>query len=414
MLLNFLKNDKAKKSFTLFMTMVISVFVGIAVSILNTRFLGKEQYGDFKFILNIYAFIITFLTFGLFYTSGRIIAQINDKRNQRKVFGETITISFGISLVFMLIILVFSFIQPKLYSFNVGKELRIFLPLLMVFPVQLCLEQLLQGNNKIYSLSVFRITPKLLYIILFSVAVLIFSINTEIALLLHLVSFIIVIFIILIIQKPILSFKLKNLSKIVRENRTYGFQIYLGAITGVASHYIAGISIGYFVDNIDVGFYSLAITATLPLSMLPVSVGTTYFKQFVTMDKIPKKLILYTLIIGISALIVFIIFIKKIVILLYPAEFLPVVNLSYYLAIGSVMHGFADFINRFLSAKGLGKSLRNSNFIVGFINLIGYTMFVALFNTHGAVMTRIVAGSAYLIVMIYYYKQYLKKFLYDE
>ena len=78
------------------------------------------------------------------------------------------------------------------------------------------------------------------------------------------------------------------------------------------------------------------------------------------------------------------------------------------------MHGFADFINRFLSAKGLGKSLRNSNFIVGFINLIGYTMFVALFNTHGAVMTRIVAGSAYLIVMIYYYKQYLKKFLYDE
>ena len=289
MLLNFLKNDKAKKSFTLFMTMVISVFVGIAVSILNTRFLGKEQYGDFKFILNIYAFIITFLTFGLFYTSGRIIAQINDKRNQRKVFGETITISFGISLVFMLIILVFSFIQPKLYSFNVGKELRIFLPLLMVFPVQLCLEQLLQGNNKIYSLSVFRITPKLLYIILFSVAVLIFSINTEIALLLHLVSFIIVIFIILIIQKPILSFKLKNLSKIVRENRTYGFQIYLGAITGVASHYIAGISIGYFVDNIDVGFYSLAITATLPLSMLPVSVGTTYFKQFVTMDKIPKN-----------------------------------------------------------------------------------------------------------------------------
>ena len=48
--------------------MTMSVLVGIVISVINTRYLGKEQYGDFKFLINFFSLAVTFLTFVFFYT----------------------------------------------------------------------------------------------------------------------------------------------------------------------------------------------------------------------------------------------------------------------------------------------------------------------------------------------------------
>ena len=48
----------------------------------------------------------------------------------------------------------------------------------------------------------------------------------------------------------------------------------------VASNYLAGITLGVFnEDNTEVGFYTLALTVTTPLSTLPAIIGTTYSLQ---------------------------------------------------------------------------------------------------------------------------------------
>ena len=44
-------------------------------------------------------------------------------------------------------------------------------------------------------------------------------------------------------------------------------------------------------DNTEVGFYTLALTVTTPLSTLPAIIGTTYFKQFATQPRIPSKVL---------------------------------------------------------------------------------------------------------------------------
>ncbi len=60
----------------------------------------------------------------------------------------------------------------------------------------------------------------------------------------------------------------------------------------VASNYLAGITLGVFnEDNTEVGFYTLALTVTTPLSTLPAIIGTTYFKQFATQPCIPSKVL---------------------------------------------------------------------------------------------------------------------------
>jgi Na+-driven multidrug efflux pump len=82
--------------------------------------------------------------------------------------------------------------------------------------------------------------------------------------------------------------------------------------------------------------------------------------------------------------------------------------MAYMVSIGSTFHGLGDFFNRFLSAQGKGKQLRNSNFILGACNIIGYTGLVYILGVRGATITKLIAGIVYLGLMIFLYRRYLK------
>ena len=402
---NFL-TDKSKKSISLFTSMILSLIVGIVISIINTRYLGKEQYGDFKFILNLFSLGVTFLTFGFFYTGGLKLARTTDNSEKRILIGNILLFAVLSSLLLILVSFIFSFFEHRIFNNNLGSFFRLALPLVFAFPFQLCLEQLLQGTNRIYSLSVFRIAPKITYIVFVLILQYFSRFNLESAIIAHLLALAVIIAFVIILLKPKLRYRKACLKNIIKENRSYGFPMYLGAITGVASSSLAGITIGYYIDNVHFGFYSLAITATLPLIMLPSSFGITFFKAFVAYSRIPGRIIILTGTIGVVALTGFLLFIDKIVVALYSEEFIPVIGLSYYLAIGALFHGYGDFLNRFIIAKGLGKLNRNSNFILGGFNALGFFILPKYFGVEGAAYTRLFSGILYFSILLIIYIRY--------
>jgi len=398
--------DTVKKSFTLYSTMVIGMVAGIVISVINTRSMGKEQYGDFKFLINFYSLVVSFLTFGSFYSGGRLLVKTSNGLKKRTLINDILIMATLSTMILMVISLIFSFFEKSWFGHDLGWLIRITLPLLFIFPLNLCLEQILQGTNRIYGLSILRLGPRLVFIAISLFMMQFFSLGLTATLFVHLISSAIIIIGVIYLLKPKIDYKLVHLNEIKEENRIYGFPVFLGAITGVASSYIAGITISLFLDNVNVGFYYLAITASMPLAMLPASLGTTFFKNFFSMKKIPRKVNIATFSIGIFCLVLFLVFIKQIVYFLYTKEFYPVIQISYLIAIGTTFHGFGDFYNKFLSAKGLGKQLRNSNFILGAFNLIGYTVFVKYYGLTGAVYTKLLAGFLYFGVMLYYYKKF--------
>jgi len=398
-----LKKEKVKKALVLYITMVFGVVAGIVLSMLNTRMLGKELYGDFKFVQNLFTFAQSFLTVGIFYSGGRIIAFQKDPERRREFYGTIIIFAALISLALIIFGGIFSFFEESFFGNNLKWVILACLPLAFVFPLQLCLEQLLQGDYRIHTLSFHRLAPKILNIIVLLALYTYFEykliLNLEIFLLSMAIPMILVIFWL----KPKFSGFKSNTRQLLKENKTFGTPVYIGAIAGVASAQIAGFSLSYFIDNANVGFFALAITATTPLAMLPVAFGTTLFKDFVSLPKIPAKVVLYTLIMGISTLVLFLLVIGFLIRWLYPPEFSPVISLCYYTAIGSTLHGFGDFINRFIYAKGKGKDLRNSNFLLGIVNVSGYIGLVYLWGIKGASITKLVAGMVYLMNMVYFY-----------
>lgn len=406
-----LKDDKVKKSASLFTTMVLSMLAGIYVSVINTESLGVNGYGDFRYILNIYQFIITFLTFGIYYASGRLMAQERAKTDQKTFFGNMLLITLFQGIIFTIVIFVFGIFEPIILGKGLSNTILFTIPFVFITPFQLCFEQILQGNNRIYSLSVLRIGPKIVYIIIVTLLYSIISIDTKNALSIHLISYIFVILFIVFLQKPNFSHIRRQIKSIIQETKSYGFHIYLGAITGVASHYLGPLFLGEVSenDNVAVGHFMLALTATMPLQMLPVSIGTVFFRDFVKADKIPGRVIIYTIGIALFLLIGFNLSITPVVNFLYPDDFSQVSLYCIILSFGLTTHGLGDFFNRFLSAKGKGKILRNTNFTLGAINVIFYYFLIQEYEIYGAIAARILCSFVYLSILFWAYQRVIRQ-----
>lgn len=399
---------RVKQATVLYISLSVGVLVGIGVSVLNTRLLGPERYGDFKFLQSLFSFAVTFVTLGLFSSVGRLTALEKEKRGQRQLVGGISLLAMFMSLALFVLFFIFSYFEESLFDNDLGWYVRILSPFLLIFPFQLGLDNLLQGSNQIYQLSAFRLAPKVFYLIGILAYSFFFPFNLNHALIFHFGALGAIIMISLLSLKPDFSDLSATLRRIYLENRSYGLQVYLGTIMGVASAQLGGLAIGYFIDNTNVGFFALAITASQPLAMIPNSIGTTFFRDFASMNRIPSRILLTTILISVISLAAFLIVIKQLVVFLYTEDYLPVVPISFYVATGSTLHGLGDFYNRFLSAHGRGKDLKNSNLIIGICNILGYILLTWWIGIQGASITKLLAGAAYVLIMIWYYHRYRK------
>jgi len=406
---NIAKNKKARQVGALYISLFLTLFIGIAISVINTRLLGPKLYGDFRFLMNLFNFLFPFLTLGFFVSGARLIAQKKNEAIKPQLMGTLLSLALIMAAVLMVFVFVFSFFEDRLFHNELGWILRLFVPLIFVFPVQRCLENIMQGDNRIYELSILRIGPSLLFlsgIVLYNHFV---PLTLIPALAIRIMSILVIVVISVIVLKPAFRYFKQNLSVIREENKTYGFHVYIGVLAGVVSGQLGGLTIGYFLDTTNVGFFSLACTISMPMMMIPSAVGTTFFKSFADKVKISHKVITLTMILSIGSLTLFLLFIKKVFLLLYPADFAPAVSLAYYVAIAKTFNGLGDFFNRFLGAHGKGKELRNGAFVVGLSNVLGYILLVHLIGVKGAALTMLISRTMYFSMMLYYYVYYRKQ-----
>jgi len=300
-----LNNKRTKQVISLYLSMILSVFIGIGVSVFNTRLLGPQYFGDYKFLQMLFNFTVTFFTLGLFVTGSKMLAQKENELIRKELIGALINLAIIMSTVFIFFFFVFSFFQGRIFDKDLGWYIRIFCPLLFVFPFQLCITNILQGDNRIYELSLFRILPSILYLIFSAIVNYFFNFSLFYALCMQFITFIISILLIIIFIKPSFKKQKVNLLRVVKENKTYGFPVYIGTLCNVASAQLGVLSVGYFIDNVNVGFFSLAITITNPLMMIPGVVGTVFFKDFANSDRISNKVVFVTIILSIIALLGF-------------------------------------------------------------------------------------------------------------
>jgi len=406
--LNILKHTK--QVFLLYTSSLLGVIIGVGVSVLNTRYLSPNDYGDVRYVFNIISFISSFLLFGYFVSGSRLLALSNDKGKNRRINGTMIFLLAIAMTILMSFIVGCYFIHAKWLNPAIAPLFLIAIPICGAPLLLGYVNTSFQGENRIGGIALARFLPSLVYLIIGYVIYVHFGASSELMLFLQNGITTIILLTLIMCTKP--SFKRIKESYVIlkKENKKYGFHVYIGSIAAVSLGYLGGITLGIVNnDNVEVGYYTLAYTISTPLTMLPSIVGTTYFKKFATQNAIEKSLLGVILLTSVLSLLVFIMIIHPIVKLLYPVEYLVVAKYSTYLAVGATIHGLGDMLNRFLGSHGKGKELRNGAFFCGAILVTGNLLFVYWWGIYGAIATQIFSSGGYFIAMTHYYNQFTKR-----
>lgn len=400
-------SKQKKQIILLYCSTCLGVLMGVISSVINTRALTPEKYGDVRYIQNFISFVSSLLLFGYFTSGSRLLAISKDESQSRRIRGiMSVILGLAIAIV-MVVMLVCSFFNQHSNQ-TMSNLFLISVPLCGSALMLSYINTTAQGDNHIIRIAIARFLPTLLYCIVAFFCYKIVEPSSWLMLLLYNGIATVVLVTIILSTKPDFSNLRESFALLRKENKSYGLNVYVGSLFGVSTSYIAGITLGHFCDNnANVGFYTLALTIATPLATLPAIIGTSYFKRFAFENRITRKVMMGSFGLTFASLLIFVAFIKYVVLFLYDDSYSCVSEYASYLAVGMCFHGLGDMINRFLGSHGQGKQLRNAAFVCGIIVILGSTLFVYLWGIDGAVITKICSSFAYFVTLMLYYYRYI-------
>ena len=404
-------NQKLRQITHLLSANVIGLPIGIIASIFVTKYLGPEKFGDYMFIQNLFALAIIIGTFGFYNSGNRAIINSKEKSHIKEYYGAEIVISIFLFLFIASAVIVFIFFDKNINSKQLFTTILMLVPFVVVYLFVRYFETLLQADNRINLLIKIRLYPKVLFAVSiicvyllqkeFSASKLLIAYN------LLMLSQLFVFIYVIVSLKPSFKNLRKRIKDVVRLNKYYGWHIYIGSIFAVGFSQLSGILISYTGgDNTGVGYYALAITIAAPLSFIPNTIATTYYRDFSIMSRIPQKVIHQTLAITVAVLLISWFLIDPFINYFYGEDYQNVIPLFYIVSLGVTFYGFADVYNRFLGSNGQGKMLRNSSFLVGLSLLVFNITLIPLWGEVGAAWTKTLTGIVYIITILYNYNKY--------
>ena len=125
----FRSNTRLKQIASLFSVNIIGIPLGMVTSILLTRYLGANSYGDFMFINNLINLVIVIGTFGIFQAGNRAIVLTENKEKIKEYYGAEMIFTVGVFLIVFLFLFLFVNYDPNINA----KGLRLITLFVMPF-----------------------------------------------------------------------------------------------------------------------------------------------------------------------------------------------------------------------------------------------------------------------------------------
>lgn len=395
----------ARQTAVLFFAQVINVLLGVAVTGLNARALSVEEYGVFSFALVVIIFVAWFFDFGLFAAGSRIVALAKEKSEERKIIGTLIVLCSVLGIGFSLFLFVLSFFIDSLFHSSIGGLLFALSALVAVFPFQTMFVAVLRGSNDMSKLAAYTILPRLLYLGAIFVAMKVSGLTLSVTLLLNVTTLIAATVLIGIAAKPIFRGWKDHVGKILSETKQYGLHIYSGTIVDNLTFGSDKLLISYFLGTVAVGFYSVAQTLTMPISLMSRSLATSVFKDFTVNNRIPLKLnfmnFLWLLGAGTGLVLLGDVLIEGI----FTSKYLNAMAVVPLLTVSAIFTGLNQPYHSFLMAHRQGQYVRNMSIASSSVNVIANVVLIQQFGLKGAAFSAVLTYVLNYVMNLYYYQK---------
>lgn len=394
-------NFRVRQAFTLYAASFAGIPLGIVTSIIFTRFLGPEGYGNFAFLDTLFDFARAIFPLGFFYAGNRALV-LNDKpRTSREYYGAGLVYLFSVFILMLLVMGIYGLLDPNLAEKGLTRFYFYLLPFGWIFLMGPYFDNMLHPDNRIHELAAVRFFPK---VITFVAALAIWFLlrdypGNRLAIVwpAYLLAFLTIYA--LIFGRIRISFRnlRARMQTIWAHNRHYGIHLHIGHLFANGAIALTGILISYFSpDNRGVGFFFLALAISRPLALIPGVIAATWFKDFARQQRASRALTGFTILLSLTAFAALLLLAGPFIRLVYTDDFLPVINLVHLTGTAMLLHGIASFYNRFLEAHGHGIVVRNVFIATGLSLLAVNLLLIPGYGVHGAAIAMIISSVVYL------------------
>jgi O-antigen/teichoic acid export membrane protein len=393
----------AKQTTILFTSQVLNMLLGIVLDVVNTRILGKENFGSFSFINAIIFSAVMFFDFGIFFSGSRLLAYSKNNDEERSLSGALLLITLAIGFIFSVTIFISSYILDPIFGTNVGFSLRVVSLLALVYPFQALIPMICRGSNLINKLAVYNVLPKVVYFGL--ILLFINNLNYTISFALFSISIIIGTIIIIMQIKPDLKNFKDNLNLIKKEFKEYGSKVYTGNIINNLSQYFDRWLISYFINTSSLGSYTISMRITNQIRLVSNSLSISAFKEFADSDKISRSTLNLNLFMLISFSLILYIINPFLIDLLFGKEYIDVVSIIPVLILAMFFGGLTYPYTAFLHAKKKGDYVRNIAIFSPLLNIVLNCVLVPVFGVIGAAWSLVGSLLLSYFLNLFYYKK---------
>ena len=407
--MNIRKDSKIKPAFALYLAQIFNLLLGWGITKLNISYLTVGEYGQFSFFITFINATFILFTFGVFEASSRLMAITESREDTAKLLSASLIMALLSYFLFSGFLLLCRDIISNIFTVDISSLLKLYFPLAGVYLLYDYWQKMLRGAGKIYRLSWFLMTPRILYLICLLVLIYAHQFTLVHSTLFNLVAFGLILILFISIER--LNFKeLKvPLNRLLREIKKFGFHMYWAELIHILLYHIDKLFIGFFLDAEQLAYYSLAFTITLPISLFSTSLSTTLYKSFSQTEKIESKVIFINLVWVLLSLLILILLGPWIVIRLFSENYQASVPLLIPLAIAFGVSAQSKTFTFYLIAQGEGKIIRNISFILLLGSLLLNVVFIPVWGIMGAAFVRLITFLIdFVLVLIYYYRKQKK------
>lgn len=390
---------------------ILAMFLAFIVTLLLTRWVAPEIFGQYKYATNFVLMMPAFFGFGIHFSGSRIVAEDKaDEKHPIAALGVLLMALIGIAVSIGLYVLIYFNSFLKIESLNAIYDIRIVFPFVALFLIETYVMQLFQGTGKIYRLSILSFVKYLILLLGICFGNYFCSpITFEFCIWMFLLSnFIVVIPTLIRLNYHMVDHR-GNLKRLLSDVRYNGIMVYISSIVTTTASTVIGLVCGSIYGYAEYGYYSLALSLAQFFTFISSAMAVVKFRDNVHDRFIKKKDIAFMITINAITYILFLLLIRKIFFLFFSAEYEPAIEYLIVLALAYIVSGLAIFYNRFFIARGLGIIVMRCSICVAIVNIICSVVLIPKFAIKGLVIASLIAAAFNFGQYIFSYNKYAKK-----
>jgi O-antigen/teichoic acid export membrane protein len=386
----------------------VSTLLTAAATAIFARQLTSRAFGDFSFAISFFMFVGMFFDFGLFLPAARIAAAA-EPETRRRVVGAALVAFAGVAAAFVAVAVVLSIWIDAVFNVDAGPAIRIAAPLALVFPFQSVALRLAQGVERLHVYSISYALGQLILVAALAVMAGVgTSVDTTTATLLRVGAALAGMLWLAVWLRPRFAGVRDHIAELVRQARSYGFQVYLGNVLGIGTYNMDVLMVAAWTSSRQVGLYALAVAMTNVIGLPVIGYSSALFPRLVGRTRLDYRWVAVALAVGAVGAAALVGLARPLVDLFFSHRYDGAVALVLPLALAQIVRGVTGVYNGFLSANARGVELRNAAIVLMVSNVALNFALIPSYGARGAAWASLAALVANFAAHVWYYRRSLR------